>query len=251
MAQNTDATFHPFPRLPLELRIQVWEVASEDRVLRVKKPWWSNIKYYSSPTPAPAVTRACRESRKHCSYQKAFTVDSYPQYIWTNFDCDIIQMRTYLVDDVANNHAMERDSIRHLRIEIDRDAPGYEMDSFWYQDQPQLREFPKLESCYVLVDNILWHEMTRFIEDSGWGACPVENVRIVDAKTGEWVDKDTSGPYQDYLDTRTGGDFTRGVDDVWLPEEETEEEWEAYHERERWEAIRQLQIPLPRIDLDM
>ena len=91
MLQNSTATFYPFPRLPLTLRIQIWEVATDDRVLRVKKKLHYKQGYWP-PTLVPAVTRACWESRKYCSYQKAFIIDLSPRYIWANFDCDIIQM---------------------------------------------------------------------------------------------------------------------------------------------------------------
>ncbi|KAF2128625.1 hypothetical protein P153DRAFT_376731 [Dothidotthia symphoricarpi CBS 119687] len=229
------ATFHPFPRLPLELRTKIWGVATEDRVLKVRKTWHRNQGYWS-PTPVPAVTRACRESREHCSYRKAFIIDSSPRYIWANFDCDVVQMRSGLLSEES---FPERDEVSHLRIELVNEQGLDETESFYDNHIHNIHDFPKLRSFDLLVGNGLSPQWTDFIKETYWGACPMENVRIVDGKTGEWIDEETSGAYQDYIDTNGGenDDYTRVVDD---PEEE----------EGRVEAMKMLQIPLPRIDLD-
>ncbi|OBT44391.1 hypothetical protein VE00_07057 [Pseudogymnoascus sp. WSF 3629] len=229
------STFHPFPRLTLELRSQIWGFATEDRVLRVRKTWNHNQGYWS-PTPVPAVTRACWESREHCSYRKAFIIDSSPRYIWANFDCDVIQMRSGLL---AETNILERDEVRHLRIELVNEQGLDESEFFYHNHVHKLRDFPKLESFNLLVGNGLLPEWTDFIKERYWGACPRGNVRIVDGKTGEWIDEETSGAYLDYIDSNGGknDNYTRVVDD--------EEEEEG-----RMEAMKRLQIPLPRIDLD-
>ena len=120
------ATFHPFPRLAPELRIQIWGFATEDRVLRVRKTLYDNQGHWS-PTPVPAVTRACRESRDHCSYRKAFIADSSPRYIWANFDFDVIQTRSGLLSEES---LLENDQIRYLRIELMNDQGLDESGSF-------------------------------------------------------------------------------------------------------------------------
>ncbi|OBT94716.1 hypothetical protein VE01_06268 [Pseudogymnoascus verrucosus] len=229
------ATFHPFPRLTLELRIQIWGFATEDRVLRVRKTWNHNQGYWS-PTAVPAVTRACSESREHCSYRKAFIINSSPRYIWANFDCDVIQMRSRLL---ADKNILERDEVRHLRIELVNEQGLDESEFFYHNHVHKLPDFPKLESFNLLVSDGLWPQWTDFIKETYWGACPRRNVRIVDRRTGEWIDEETSGAYHDYRDSNGGknDNYTRVVDD--------EEEEEG-----RMEAMKRLQIPLPRIDLD-
>ncbi|KAF2106670.1 hypothetical protein BDV96DRAFT_470635, partial [Lophiotrema nucula] len=181
------AIFHPFPRLPIELRIQIWGFATEDRVLRVRKTWNHNQGYWS-PTPVPAVTRACRESREQCRYRKAYTIDSSPRYIWTNFDCDVIQMRSGLLSEELNP---EREKVRHLRIELVNEQGLDESDLFYYFHVENIRNLPKLESFDLLVSDGLAPRWTDFIKETYWGACPRGNVRIVDAKTGEWIDEKT------------------------------------------------------------
>jgi hypothetical protein len=142
---------------------------------------------------------------------------------------------------LSEENLLERDVVRHLRIELMNEQGLDETDSFYDNDVYKLCNFPKLESFSLLVADGLAPQWTDFIKEMSWGACPRGNVRIVDGTTGEWIDEETSGVYQDYVDTAGGrnDDYTRVVDD------EDEEEKAA-----RAEAVRRLQIPLPRIDLD-
>lgn len=140
---------------------------------------------------------------------------------------------------LSEDRLLERDVVRHLRIELINEQGLDETDSFYNNHVYKLSDFPKLESFSLLVGNGLSPQWTDFIKETFWGACPRGNVRIVDGKTGEWIDEETSGAYQDYVDTNGGrnDEYTRAVDD--------EEEEEA-----RAEAVKRLKIPLPRIDLD-
>lgn len=103
--QMSMVTFHPFPRLPLEIRIQIWKSAIEtSRVLKIRKlKRRSLFKPYSpaywSPTNTPSVIRVCRESRKNSGYQKAFIVEGSPRYFWVNFENDVLQIQS----DLMNN----------------------------------------------------------------------------------------------------------------------------------------------------
>lgn len=244
------ATFHPFPRLPLELRIQIWRCATEDRVLRVKpvyrarheddcscyegylarheddysfdEDFCSCYEGYWSPAPIPAVTRACWESRKHSSYRKAFTLDSSSRYIWTNFDRDIIYTKSLVVFPMLNGSVCGKNEVRHLRIEPD---PGEFLPCCFRR----LGEFPRLETVDLLTNFKVvsyWDSMSQFIksEDLLWGPCPPGYVRVVDGNTGEWIDENTRDAYQEYV--KNGGK----MDD----------------ERPR----KYIQMPLPRISLD-
>jgi hypothetical protein len=82
------------------------------------------------------------------------------------------------------------------------------------------------------------------MKDMYWGACPENNVRIIDAKTGRWISADTAGPYLDWMDTGRGKtrDYQRIVD-YWNEEDEEEVE-------ERYNAMMKMKEPLPQIDLD-
>jgi hypothetical protein len=238
------AAFHSFPRLPLELRMQVWAFAFIDyRVLkvRVRNP----SRGYWSPSPVPAVTRACQESRKHCSYQKAFIVEGSPRYVWAKFNSDIMQMLGSVMCGLVEHKHVEMNEIRRLRIEmaIDDKRDDYEEEFFFHKYRHRIRDLPTLEVCDVLVNDGLF-SWTDLIEDVYWGVCSKSNVRIIDAKTGEWIDLDTAGPYADWIYTNRGEtrDYQRIIDD-W--DEEDEEDV-----KQREEAMMKMKEPLPRIDLN-
>lgn len=228
-------TFHPFPRLSLELRIQIWKLATDDRVLRVRKTWRRKQGYWS-PTPAPAVTRACWESRQHCNYQKAFIIDSSPRYIWANFDRDVIKMRSGLLSE---GKLPECDEVRRLWIELLSEQGWDESQGFCDYGIYKLEDFPKLERFNLLVDNGLG-QWTNFIDRTNWGACPRGNVRIVDGNTGEWIDEETSTAYQYYLDVARKYLYDVGRHCNHL----------TGHCTTGVQAIEPHQISLPRIDLD-
>ncbi|KAF2820196.1 hypothetical protein CC86DRAFT_360760 [Ophiobolus disseminans] len=218
-------TFHPFPRLPLELRIQIWQFTLiQGRIVKVRK--YRNNKYYSSHTPAPAVTRVCQESRKYCTYQKLFTNTASSQYIWANFENDIMQMESTLMKEIAKDDNPERNGIRHLRLQLEDDIYGFDMSEFFFHDhQYKIRYFPNLRSCDVWVIDGLsnWVEVVMI---GYWGSLPTKNIRIVDAKTGEWIDAESAGPI---------------VSDWWNEEEDGEE---------RFKALMKIKDGLPRVDLD-
>lgn len=99
MPESTSPTFHPFPRLPLELRQQIWELSIEPRevVIAARRTMPGHGR---QPTPSPPLLVACAESRSHCQrfYTKA-TVDAAgfnpspaPAFYWVNFALDEVYM---------------------------------------------------------------------------------------------------------------------------------------------------------------
>jgi hypothetical protein len=56
--------FPQFPRLPLELRIQIWRYAVVDNS-RIVEVHWASENGFTLNSYAPAVLSACRESREH------------------------------------------------------------------------------------------------------------------------------------------------------------------------------------------
>lgn len=101
MTAAATPTFHPFPRLPFELRARIWELTVEPRVVEVRVVYhdpsplkktdpdaWTNEwmkkrlpprRHLRSPTPVPVQLQTCREAREHLSrhpcggYQRAFS----------------------------------------------------------------------------------------------------------------------------------------------------------------------------------
>jgi len=226
------ATFHPFPRLPLELRIQTWaQAVTNERVVKVRAPRRQSAGSggYWSPTPTPAVTRTCKESRKFCSYQPAFKIATSPRYIWACFESDIVQIESGLVEAFAEREdSLEKTEIRHFRLEVFNDL--YDASElFVHYHSQRLRDFPKLKRCDVLVDDGL-----RKWDQCHWKAGPKVYMRFVDAKTGKWFDAESEGPYMDYMDNFIGLEqgleyisYTR-IDDDW--DEDNEEDVKRRYE---------------------
>lgn len=93
------ATFHPFPRLPAELRLAIWEFTVEPRRLDLAfaTPEKDNL-FSSNPTDAirpPAAAHACHEAREHLAkiYSKVSfsnsSAVSQPRF-WFNASIDAI-----------------------------------------------------------------------------------------------------------------------------------------------------------------
>jgi len=60
--------FHPFPRLPGEIRAKIWKLGmpGDGRIVELK--YSKKIYHPVSPTPAPVLLHVCREVRLLCSF---------------------------------------------------------------------------------------------------------------------------------------------------------------------------------------
>jgi len=99
MAKPTDPRFHPFPRLPLELRHQIWEFCVAPREVIIVGHG-SYFRHGRQASPPPPLLLASAESRSYCQkfYTKAYLLDEpnpapgILKYSWINFDLDDIYM---------------------------------------------------------------------------------------------------------------------------------------------------------------
>jgi hypothetical protein len=70
------STFHPFPRLPLELQRQIWRCTVEPRTVEVRVEHWKPDRdpFLISSTPVPGPLQCCRVARDELQrlYQQAF-----------------------------------------------------------------------------------------------------------------------------------------------------------------------------------
>ncbi|KAH6716690.1 hypothetical protein BKA61DRAFT_309286 [Leptodontidium sp. MPI-SDFR-AT-0119] len=136
-------TFHPFPRLPKELRIEIWKqhlAALEPRLLRV----WCKIstepidpkenpdgdheifikgeRHRPSPDPVPALPHTCQESRSKSlrHYTRAFIPAirgrADPRYVWTSFAADTIKIKAGSLVRISKEN---RKRIQHMSIDTD------------------------------------------------------------------------------------------------------------------------------------
>ncbi len=103
MAEPTGPHFHPFPRLPRELRWQIWELSVAPRQVVIAGPG-QYLCHGRRASPPPPLLLASGESRSYCQkfYTKAYVLDrsnnnnNAPEvlkYSWINFDLDEVYMR--------------------------------------------------------------------------------------------------------------------------------------------------------------
>lgn len=175
------STFHPFPRLPYELRTQIWSLATPPRIVHVRQtelPGGHEIACVVSPTPSHPVLQVCRESRQLAAYQRAFTDGAEPRYTWIDFEADMICIQSV---DLLHELRSHRLDIQRLRLTSDGSQDSY--DNFFYWGGKELREFPKLKEIHVIidVDMSIW---STIFEGSSWGSCPMENIRFIDSTSG-------------------------------------------------------------------
>lgn len=214
---KVETAFDLFPRLPLEVRIQMWEHAAFERLLIIngnrRHGWWS-------PTPTPAVTRACRESRKHSSYCKHFLgARTHPErYIWMHPANDIIQISPRWMENLRAESA----DVTKLRIDIS-DCKFWTADTFFFEHGGNLETYPFIEDATFpaleQVDVVVAGELARWtnsFDDSWWDGSTGPFTRIVSCHTGEWLDKTNCNVYWDWLENKDRKEgqvftFTRNV----------------------------------------
>jgi hypothetical protein len=218
--------FHLFPRLPLELRIQIWQEAVFERLLiingnRTYDYWYGENDYGCwSPTSAPAATRVCRESRKYNSYRKLFLEhhEHHGQYIWVNPEYDIFQLKS-----IPPTFFEQMKDVTQIRFDVS-EFKGQHLEELLWPPEGTLTPFLGAKNVDVLVaDEVAhhacfvddwprwWSSMTTHFPRSG--ARP--RLRIVSCRTGEWMDTANCGVFWDWLDYQDyeGYVFTRRVDE--------------------------------------
>ncbi|KAF2743581.1 hypothetical protein M011DRAFT_372674, partial [Sporormia fimetaria CBS 119925] len=184
------STFHPFPRLPCELRLQIWEHAVEPRTIEVRYRAYKPERLLCT-NPVPAIMEACREARDVGLklYEKAF-LDSIPgrpdlgeRYIWLNWDFDVISIgRTRLEKFLPVKTLIQR-----LKLERNRND-GFWDDSADYtlgreDENPELRSFINVREIYIVMDSFdMMYGLRSTVET--W-PCGADNVVFIDGASGE------------------------------------------------------------------
>ncbi|KAK2797391.1 hypothetical protein FQN50_009192 [Emmonsiellopsis sp. PD_5] len=168
------ATFHPFPRLPFELRARIWELTVEPRTVEIRYKYGHlKLLHVTSPTPVPAVLHACFESRNQGLYQRAFTQGVEPRYVWVNFDMDMVSIGNTMFNELQP----EKDLIRRMTFS------GESNDFFFYTHSKDLADFTCMEEIHVICENGLadWQDSWEYV----YWPCPRENLRFIDKETGQ------------------------------------------------------------------
>ena len=89
--------FHPFPRLPLELRQQIWELSVACREVIIVGRTGKVFGHGRQASPPPPLLLASTESRSYCQqfYTKVYILRDSNKYAWINFDLDEV----YITDE--------------------------------------------------------------------------------------------------------------------------------------------------------
>ncbi|EGO54914.1 hypothetical protein NEUTE1DRAFT_125018 [Neurospora tetrasperma FGSC 2508] len=175
MSPTTTTTFHLFPLLPLELRLQIWESTITPRTVLLRvgtrhwRPFTTQAAYSLLPTTsAPALLRTCHESREVGlkAYTQAFSewdTDRSPgrcspaaaaaaRYLWVNFALDMIDIGGLGIQFVA----MYKRQIRRLKLECDRANTVGRYEFGLLRDQLQTGEYERLREVEIGVRDDAW-----------------------------------------------------------------------------------------------
>jgi hypothetical protein len=180
------ATFHPFPRLPAELRAQIWQMTVEPRFKTKRELGRRPFSVLTSSTYVPAPLQTCQEARNARLYQRCFSdlairygypEDAERRYIWLNLDIDMVSIgNTDLGAFRPSAHLIKR--LRFTRDNTDEDwCRGLECD--------ELQHFTNVSEIHVVLcengDFENWHGAS---DDYIWN-CGAENVTFIDEEEGQ------------------------------------------------------------------
>ncbi|KAI1758839.1 hypothetical protein GGR53DRAFT_471948 [Hypoxylon sp. FL1150] len=187
--------FHHFSRLPSELRVQIWAMTVEPRVVEVRVvpdvgPR-DAMRLFTS-TPVPAILQTCREARYAGLYKREFAeitpADEEQRYVWLNLDIDMVsigQTEFSAFEPVAP-------SVKRLRFERENSYEFYldmTMDLFKNMHETHVVCLDGMES---------WHGA---IHEHPWHACLFDDLWFIDSIDGRMM----KGPdMQEMLDERLG-----------------------------------------------
>ncbi|KAI4707901.1 hypothetical protein J4E89_007530 [Alternaria sp. Ai002NY15] len=175
-------TFHPFPRLPLELREQIWKDTAEPRtvdVRRVRDRWSQRHGQLASSTPIPAILQSCREARNLKLYkrvhfevdvvkkfennhapevliEKFFTpeeergekegpkeIETEQRYTWLDLDIDMLDIGTSTFCDYISIASAVK------RLKFERDDPAG-------SDLHELMDFVSVDEIHIVCPDGFW-----------------------------------------------------------------------------------------------
>ncbi|KAK0766859.1 hypothetical protein N5P37_000588 [Trichoderma harzianum] len=198
-------TFHPFPRLPSEIRSQIWALAVYPRLLHIritpkKDTLGNSYLHYASMIPQAELMHVCRESRQLAPYRKAFFTtlpgDSEARYIWVNFDEDMISLQDEKLRGLAP-HAAE---IQRLRFTVPTGSyREYWEDLFHRFPDTHFKMFTALRELHFALSE--GYGMCGY---ANYGTCHPDNVRYVNVHTG-WMLTEAQVEMVDEWAWRKGG----------------------------------------------
>jgi hypothetical protein len=190
------STFHRFPLLPTELRLQIWEATIEPRTVMVcfsYKPKTNDYLLYprlQTCTPVPAPLQTSQEARSHLKgfYQQLYseqpvelefpierfdqTIESPRRYVWFIPAIDIV--------DIGGNQLERLRQTAPLvqRLEVER----LERDTYWLWLEAET-EFPHYHSLKEMRV-VTKCDFSAYVKEDSLGRrwpCAKEGVILIDA----------------------------------------------------------------------
>ena len=203
-------TFHPFIRLPAELRSEIWKLSIEPRIVDVEMRYNQLGEYYPrsnndtpylvSRTPVPAVLQTCQEARNEGLYLQAFSElaglgNSRRRYVWLALDIDVIDIG----ETPFNSFEPVASVIQRLRFERSNSE-----EYFYHSESRDLRIFVNVKEIQIVcADGIAaWHGAT----EEHYFPCGSENVFLVGPEEGEMT---KATELDDMLDQEYKEDYFR------------------------------------------
>ncbi|KAJ1335480.1 2EXR family [Microdochium nivale] len=197
---TTATTFHHFPALPPELRIQIWSLAVVGpRFVVLDAQKLDRHTDWLSFTPPPAVMRVCCEARAPAPYTRAFVTASgsathHARYAWVNFNVDMVVVR---IIGKQGEHGdplkwlagtASAENIQRLRFSV-RTTGENDFNSFVGYLGWTLKRYQSLRELQIVIP---WGQAGLYVEvasdttikDWWCGTCMSEDVHFVDRATG-------------------------------------------------------------------
>jgi hypothetical protein len=178
--------FHPFPHLPDELRLLIWNLASaHPRTVTIHAhPRQIQIaEYLISPSPIPAPLHTCRESRIEAltTYTKAFHCPNNPRYIFVDFHVDTIMLIDF---DLKKISAEDAGLTRWMTVEV-RDSKLF---CYYYMfdlhtPPPQRTQIESLNGT-ASPKPLVTMRCSKSAYEIRYGTCAVLAGRTMSAKDG-------------------------------------------------------------------
>ncbi|EUC45685.1 hypothetical protein COCMIDRAFT_94758 [Bipolaris oryzae ATCC 44560] len=178
------ATFHPFLRLPQELREQIWTDTVEPRTVDVRRfrEWSQRYGRLVSSTPIPAILQSCREARNLGLYKRVFfevaaeetySTKTEQRYVWMDLDTDMMDIGASRFDLYKNIAP----AVKRLKFERENS------DEFFYRTEAQqLKQFVNVEEIHIDCADGFWM-WGGAVYDHPW-PCAKEKLLFIDAFDG-------------------------------------------------------------------
>lgn len=156
---NDERTFHPFPRMPAELRAKVWEYATKPRVVVVA--YNPSTGMVDSDTPVPPVLHVNQESRYEAlrKYKKLFAPKTNPDcYTLYRPHFDTLYFprhREMGYDDTLRDFATYMTNPHDLacvtRVALDSVEAGLKKPWEAYDKAVLIKSFPNLTTLFLVL----------------------------------------------------------------------------------------------------